>query len=153
MLTLSMQSSTAQEVEQPSQIAVPETEEMSRQVDELSQESDADPAQRRDPFSPEPIFNQNANDGTRQVRQRQFIPSAVPQRLPEMSLRGIGRSRHAEAPTVLLEIEGHGLYVVTEGDTITLQASRPDSVIRIREISDISVVLEVGSFGEVIVLR
>ncbi|MEM6932765.1 MAG: hypothetical protein AAF526_04180 [Pseudomonadota bacterium] len=126
----------------------------------VTQEQQAPPSEepaaqegRVDPFSPEPIFDPSATEDLDQSRQRRFIPSAVPQRLPEMRLRGIGRSKFNDAPTVLLEIESHGIFVVTEGDSITLQSSRPENVIRIREISDISVVLEVGTFGEVIVLR
>ncbi|MEM9044653.1 MAG: hypothetical protein AAGC81_08145 [Pseudomonadota bacterium] len=112
-----------------------------------------DEAAREDPFSPETIFDQSATEGVQQSRQRRFVPAAVPQRLPEMRLRGIGRSRSLDPPTVLLEIDGHGIFVVTQGDTVTLQSSRPENVIRIREITDISVILEVGTFGEVIELR
>ncbi|MEM1275123.1 MAG: hypothetical protein AAGH74_01230 [Pseudomonadota bacterium] len=110
-------------------------------------------ATREDPFSAETIFDQSATEGAQRSRQRRFVPAAVPQRLPEMRLRGIGRSRSLDPPTVLLEIANHGIFVVSQGDTITLQSARPENVIRIREITDISVILEVGTFGEVIELR
>lgn len=111
-----------------------------------------DPA-REDPFSPEPIFTQPNSEPARVARQRQFVPAAVPQVLPEMRLRGIGRMASTGGLTVLLEIARHGMFVVSEGDTITLQALQAENVIRIREITDISVIVEVGSFGEVIVVR
>jgi len=56
-------------------------------------------------------------------------------------------------PTVLLEVGGLGLFIVREGDTISLQNLPGDNVLRILEINDISVTVEAGSFGELIVVR
>lgn len=108
---------------------------------------------RSDPFSPETIFEQTPQtDGP--AARRRFVPAAArPAQLPELTLRGIGRTGGENSPTVLLEVEGHGMFVVREGDTISLQALPAENVIRIKEITDISVIVETGSFGELIILR
>lgn len=83
-----------------------------------------------------------------------FRPSQTrPKQIPEMLLRGIGRMFSDAAPTALLDIEGYGTFLVSVNDTISLQGLTGDNVMRIVEISDISVTVEAGSFGELIVLR
>lgn len=83
-----------------------------------------------------------------------FRPAETrPVRLPAMTLRGIGRMNSMDQPTALIEIGQFGLFVVTENDTISLQGLNGDNVMRIVEISDISVTVEAGSFGELIVVR
>lgn len=110
-------------------------------------------SERADPFSPTEVF-ENPTGVSPEVRQRRFIPSATrPARLPELRLRGIARGVGDESATVLLEIDGYGTYIVTEGDTISLQNLPAENVIRIREITPISVIIEAGSFGELIVVR
>jgi len=107
--------------------------------------------QRDDPFSLEGIVEppSEAKD-----RGPDFKPSEQrPARLPELNLRGIGRMSGDVEPTVLLEVGGLGLFIVREGDTISLQNLPGDNVLRILEINDISVTVEAGSFGELIVVR
>ena len=106
---------------------------------------------RDDPFS---------LDGISQTRpevapETAFRPSdARPDKLPEMTLRGIGRMNGDDVPTALIDIKGHGLFIVTENDTVSLQSlSESNNVLRIVEITDISVTVEAGSFGELIVVR
>lgn len=83
-----------------------------------------------------------------------FRPAAtLPVKLPSMVLRGIGRMNGDDMPTALLDIKGHGLFIVTENETISLQGISNDNVLRIVEINEISVTVEAGSFGELIVVR
>ncbi|MEM7058481.1 MAG: hypothetical protein AAF557_12880 [Pseudomonadota bacterium] len=108
---------------------------------------------RADPFSPETIFERPA-ESQAPAQRKKFVPSAArPARLPELRLRGIGRTSAGAPPTVLLEIEGYGVYIVKAGDTISLQDLPAENVIRIKEVNDISVIIETGSFGELIVIR
>jgi len=114
-------------------------------------ETDAADDQRDDPFSLEGIIEtppEVAAPGP------DFQPAERrPARLPELNLRGIGRMSGDIEPTVLLEVGGLGLFIVREGDTISLQNLPGDNVLRILEINDISVTVEAGSFGELIVVR
>lgn len=113
----------------------------------------AKPAQRVDPFSPAEVFRDVQGPST-EARQRRFVPAITrPARLPELRLRGIAQGDGDDKPTVLLEIKGYGTYVVTEGDTISLQNLASENVIRIKDITRISVIVEAGSFGELIVVR
>jgi len=122
-------------------------------LDELTDPVTSEPT-RTDPFSPETILNPTITGPVRESRQRQFVPAAVlPRRVPAMRLRGIGRLPDTETSKVLLEVDGFGLYVVEKGDTISLQGLATENVIRIKEVSDISIKIEVGSFGEIIVVR
>lgn len=82
-----------------------------------------------------------------------FRPAATRPALPAMVLRGIGRMNGDDMPTALLDIKGHGLFIVTENETISLQGVSNDNVLRIVEINDVSVTVEAGSFGELIVVR
>lgn len=83
-----------------------------------------------------------------------FRPAeTLPDRLPAMTLRGIGRMNGKDHPTALIEVGRFGMFVVKENDTISLQGMNGNNVMRIVEISDISVTVEAGSFGELIVVR
>lgn len=142
------QTSWAQDASAPAQEPANQTAAQQPQTEE----GNAAPL-RTDPFSPTEVF-QNPTGQSTEARQRRFVPAANrPSRLPELRLRGIARGVGDASPTVLLEIEGYGTYIVTEGDTISLQNLPAENVIRIREITKISVIIEAGSFGELIVIR
>jgi Tfp pilus assembly protein PilP len=71
--------------------------------------------------------------------------------IPKMKLKG-----HIQANgkvVALLEIQGGGVHIVREGDTVGLHDLGYDSVIRIREISRLHLVIESGSLGKVIIVR
>ena len=115
-------------------------------------EPDAPPEDARDdPFSLEGIVEAPpAPEST----ARAFRPAEQrPARLPELTLRGIGRMSRDGEPTVLLEVGQLGMFIVRKGDTISLQNLPGDNVLRILEVTDISVTVEAGSFDEVIVVR
>lgn len=111
---------------------------------------------REDPFSRDTVLNAQPRAGG----ERAFIPAAsLPADVPQLTLLGIARTGGAEALTALLEVKEMGVFVVRAGDAISLQrrrapgASAADDVLRIKRISDQSVTVEAGSFGELIVVR
>lgn len=107
---------------------------------------------RDDPFSLDGLTEAMPNSGAPLIMG--FRPAAtLPVKLPSMVLRGIGRMNGDDMPTALLDIKGHGLFIVTENETISLQGISNDNVLRIVEINEISVTVEAGSFGELIVVR
>lgn len=114
-------------------------------------EDAADDQPRSDPFGLEGIAQKAP-----QVKAAPpgFRPAeALPARMPAMTLRGIGRMNGNDHPTALIEVGRFGMFVVKENDTISLQGMSGNNVMRIVEISDISVTVEAGSFGELIVVR
>lgn len=105
-------------------------------------------ATRKDPFALDSIASAapEASISFRPAEKR-------PARMPELHLRGIGRMSGGANPTAMLEVKGAGLFVVEVDDTISLQGVTGDNVLRIVDISDISVTVEAGSFGELIVVQ
>ncbi|MEM6439095.1 MAG: hypothetical protein AAF763_05255 [Pseudomonadota bacterium] len=77
----------------------------------------------------------------------------MPERLPLLTLKGVGRSALSDPPTAILEIGSLGTFVVRPGDVLSLQNLPGENVLRIKSIDDISVTVEAGSFGEIIVVR
>ena len=69
-----------------------------------------------------------------------------------MKLRGIIR-REGEKIAALLEIKGGGTHVVREEDTVGLNELGQDAVVRIKKINRLNLVVEVGSLGQVMIVR
>ncbi len=135
-------------------LAVPASAQLISPVEEVippSSETATDGPSRNDPFGLEGIAETKPDIAPPPAG---FLPAEKrPPRMPQMTLRGIGRMNTDDLPTALLEIEGFGLFIVTENDTISLQGVAGDNVMRIVNINDISVTVEAGSFGELIVVR
>ncbi len=72
--------------------------------------------------------------------------------VPKLSLRGLVR-KSAQDKAAILEVEGLGTYVVREGDTITIPSGGFNNVIKVTQIDRLSLLIEVGKLGEVIVVR
>lgn len=127
----------------------------------------------RDPFAITARLQRVSTGGIEGV---QFVPQAEPvtsRELPRMQLRGLIKASStttarqirfsgaspesaAEDPRLkaaLLEIDGAGVYVVREGDTVGLHRLGKSSVLKIIGVTELSVVVEVGTLGEVIVVR
>jgi hypothetical protein len=77
----------------------------------------------------------------------QFVtaPGAKP---PAMSLKGLVNKSLA-----LLEVNGAGVYMVREGDTISLNKTGENIVIRIEKVDSLSLNVKVGTLQEVVVVR
>lgn len=134
----------------------------------------------RDPFAITERLKRVSTDGV--VEGVQFVPSAtVPgsKEVPRMQLRGIVRmSKAAEASAkdgksakgkaaddkekakklvsevaAILEVEGAGTHIVREGDTVGLQQLGSDAVVKVLRVDRLSLVVEVGTLGQVIIVR
>ncbi|MEM7268211.1 MAG: hypothetical protein AAF401_03045 [Pseudomonadota bacterium] len=106
---------------------------------------------RTDPFSREGVIERAQEEFG---DEREFQPAeSVPQNLPRLRIEGIGQLDGAPAPAAILNIGNFGTFVVRENDVISLQGLAGDNVIRIKKITNISVTVEAGSFGEIIVVR
>ena len=74
--------------------------------------------------------------------------------LPELRLRGIVNG--ADGTRVgLLQIGNAHVYMVKAGDTISLRGggSNSNTVINVREINQLTLIVESGTLGEVIIVR
>jgi len=109
-------------------------------------------AERADPFSADAVLRSASQAPTSSERRFRPAPS-LPEQLPLLTLRGVGRSAVSDPPTAILEIGDLGTFVVRPGDVLSLQNLPGENVLRIKSIDDISVTVEAGSFGEIIVVR
>ena len=74
--------------------------------------------------------------------------------LPELKLRGIVNG--ADGSRVgLLQVGNQQVYMVRAGDTISLRTrnSASNTVINVREINQLTLIVESGTLGEVIIVR
>lgn len=110
-------------------------------------------ALQRDPFS---VTNRVR---TQSERPPAFSPygseegSAEPAKtMPKMRLRG--HLKGADGRTAaLLEIEGAGVYIVRERDTVGLHELGIDTAIRIKKINRLNMLVEAGSLGRMIIVH
>ncbi|GEM_PF-6731279 len=72
--------------------------------------------------------------------------------LPKMQMRGF-LEKGEDDRIALLEIEGTGVHMVREGDIVGLQAIGIDGVVRILELRALSLIVETGLSGRVVVVR
>lgn len=82
-----------------------------------------------------------------------FRPQAATS-IPELQLRGIVNG--ADGSRVgLLQVGNQQVYMVRAGDTISLRTrnSASNTVINIREINQLTLIVESGTLGEVIIVR
>jgi hypothetical protein len=82
-----------------------------------------------------------------------FQTSTLIQTLPKLSLRGIIVQAKDSSPLALLDITGNGVHMVRIGDEISFNASDPKQVLKIQSITRLSVTVEVGTLGDLIVVR
>lgn len=81
-----------------------------------------------------------------------FTPAEQAGGMPKMRLRG--QLHGADGKSVaLLEIEGSGVHIVREKDTVGLQELGIDQAIRIKKITRLHVVVEAGSLGRLIIVH
>ena len=104
----------------------------------------------RDPFSLSGVQRKAENvteTGLRFTRQ----PGG---RIPRLILRGIARGAD-NIRIGLIEIGAEGVYMVQEGDTVSLRPSGQggNTVLSIKEIGEITMIVESGTLGEVIIVR
>lgn len=102
----------------------------------------------RDPFS----VSETVAIGSESVGGYEFYPSEGANLLPKLRLRGyIGDED--DTPVALLDIENHGIFLVRKGDTVGLQIGGRNTVLKIKDITKLSVLVEVGTIGQVVIVK
>ena len=94
----------------------------------------------------EPSGNQISN------RNYNFTRLSSSVEVPKLTLRGLILKSEDEKAAIL-EVEGLGTYVVREGDTVSIPSGGMNNVIKVTQIDRLSLLIEVGKLGEVIVVR
>lgn len=122
---------------------------------------------RRDPFSPAArviLLAKQVRERERQEEEErrraelekqenpQFSAVELRRRMPKIELRGFLESKGTK-PVAIIEITGAGVLLVKEGDQISLQNDDVNTVLQIKELTNLSVHVEIGTLGRVIVVR
>lgn len=101
----------------------------------------------RDPFAVTPIMLENEHFTLKQ--EIDFTPMQGDFKVPSMRLKGvITGAKKNDSLAALLEIDGLGVFVVREGDSVGLQGiGNGRDVIMIESISRLSLVVRTGAYG------
>jgi hypothetical protein len=81
-----------------------------------------------------------------------FVPGYGAQTAPKMRLKGFVTKGNKKA-AALLEVEGAGVYLVSEGDEIGLQSLGQNNVIKVIKVDANGVRVQSGQVNQVIVVR
>ncbi|RMH37664.1 MAG: hypothetical protein D6690_02500 [Nitrospirae bacterium] len=105
---------------------------------------------KRDPFATTALMYEQAKRvGTGPV----FVAASGNARIPRLTLRGYVEGDGQE-PVALLQVGNAEVYVVRKGDTISLhEGGGLNTVLKVKEISKLSALVEIGTLGQVIVVR
>lgn len=110
----------------------------------------------RDPFAvtQEIALLSQANQTTQGAyADHSFKSSGLAFTLPKLTMKGVVFKKQEKLPIALLEIGGNGVYMVRVGDEISFNPAMPTQVIKVIKISRLNVVVEVGTLGDLIVVR
>jgi hypothetical protein len=100
----------------------------------------------RDPFAASDRMREGAGDRSR------FVPTEAPPALPGLALRGYVEDE--EGITVaLLEVEGKNTYLVRKDDTVSLPRAGQNLVMRVIEVTNLELHVEIGELRRVVVVR
>jgi hypothetical protein len=154
-------SSAESQTQQPenTQVVSPSDPKLDAFIDSLSDQGevpfnpDGLPRSRyRDPFAltQRMIDEANLNSGQKPT---EFIQQAVTRlNIPDIALKGIVETVDGSR-AAMIGIGPKRTYVVRETDSVSLSEFKQDTVLFIKEINRLSVVIEVGSLGQSIILR
>jgi hypothetical protein len=105
----------------------------------------------RDPFSLSPQLLQdlstNRSTGVSQFQQQN---SGV---MPRLKLKGIVRDEATNESFALLDVGGQDVHLVRVGDEISFNPADPKQVIKIMKIAPSNLIVEVGTLGDLILVR
>lgn len=107
----------------------------------------------RDPFNlSDSLITQIPSDS---IRPTTFLPSSNQQELPKLKLKGVlsPKSGADDELMALLEVNKDEVYMVKVGDEISYDPTRPSAAIKIKSISRLSVTVNVGTLGNVLIVR
>ncbi|MDD2932500.1 MAG: hypothetical protein PHO76_01290 [Methylotenera sp.] len=110
--------------------------------------------QSRDPFTTsDRMYGEVGNQSAlRAGNGMGFVPGYGAQAAPKMRLKGFVTKSNKKA-AALLEVEGAGVFLVSEGDEIGLQALGQSSVLKIIKVDANGVRVQSGQVNQVIVVR
>ncbi|MBC8412814.1 MAG: hypothetical protein ISR96_02120 [Nitrospira sp.] len=103
----------------------------------------------RDPFTVTPEMETAIAYGSAPLFRA--APETV--RIPKLTLRGITYKDTPDDSIALLEVAGSGVYMVRAGDQISISPAGPEEVIKIQKMDRLSIVVEVGTLGGMIIVR
>jgi hypothetical protein len=109
---------------------------------------------QRDPFTTsDKMYGEVGIQSAQKANAQQgFVPGYGAQSVPKMRVKGFV-NRGAKRSVALLEIEGAGVYLVSEGEEIGLQALGQNTVIKILKVDANSVKVQSGQVNQVIIVR
>ena len=110
----------------------------------------------RDPFAVTQeiaVLNQAGQTAQGAYASRSFKSSSLAFNLPKLTMKGVVFKAQEKLPIALLEIGGIGVYMVRVGDEFSFNPAIPTQVIKVIKISRLNVVVEVGTLGDLIVVR
>jgi hypothetical protein len=82
-----------------------------------------------------------------------FKSPSLSVKLPRLTLKGVVFQQGSDQPLALLEVANQGVYVVRLNDEIGFNPSDPGQVIKIKKISNLNIIVEVGTLGDLIIVR
>ena len=118
----------------------------------------------RDPFSVPPgLMRQVVSKQSKQSKQGltaskplkpqySFTRLKTGVKVPKLTLKGLILKSEEEKAAVL-QVGRFGTYIVREGDTISIPDGPKNNVIKVTKIDRLSLLIEVGKLGEVIIVR
>ena len=113
----------------------------------------------RDPFSATKVIIDASKDdpsldgGDGAYSGYDFKSPGLAVKLPKLSLKGVVYKSSKSDPLALLDVSGHGVYMVRLEDEIGFSSADPSQVIKIKKINRLNIVVEVGTLGDLIVVR
>ncbi len=108
----------------------------------------------RDPFTTsDRMYSEVGNQSAQRAGSGMgFVPGYGAQVAPKMRLKGFVTRGNKKA-AALLDVEGAGVFLVTEGDEIGLQALGQNSVLKVIKVDANGVRVQSGQVNQVIVVR
>jgi hypothetical protein len=108
----------------------------------------------RDPFTTsDRMYSEVGNQSAQRASSGQgFVPGYGAQAAPKMRLRGFV-TKGGKKSAALLDVEGAGVFLVSEGDEIGLQGLGQNSVLKIIKVDANGVRVQSGQVNQVIVVR
>lgn len=108
----------------------------------------------RDPFTTsDRMYGEVGIQNAQKANSSQgFIAGYNPQSVPKMRLKGFVTKPNKKA-AALLDIEGAGVYLVSDGDEIGLQALGQNAVLKIVKVDANGVKVQSGQVNQVILVR
>ncbi len=107
----------------------------------------------RDPFTVTPKIAKLNNSYNNGDVDASFITSSAIDQVPKLKLRGVIMHDQDSSPLALLDIAGDGVHMVRVGDRISFNAANPLQVLEIKQINRLNVIVEIGTLGDLVVVR